>query len=105
MISFGLEVPTHFDGRTLAPVLADPSLAHRDAVVSCETPFRAIRTLTKKYIHYLDEVYETDELFDLADDPDETRNLIEADPNEAARLHRRLVEILGEELAERPHPT
>ncbi|MBM3796001.1 MAG: DUF4976 domain-containing protein [Acidobacteria bacterium] len=47
--------------------------------------YRAVRTARWKYIHYL-HVKDADELYDLAADPYELRNLIHSHPKEAAQV-------------------
>lgn len=91
----GLEAPDTFDGRSLADVLVDPSTPHRDAVTVCEEGSRSIRTRTHKYAHHVGDKWDTHELYDLTNDPNETQNLITADPDRAARLRARLSDILG----------
>ena len=85
------------DGRSLVPQLGDPSLPHRDAVVVGEHHYRAIRTQNQKYVHYVAANYDTDELYDLETDPDETTNLIDEDAELAAELRADLTARIGKE--------
>ncbi len=91
----GVEPLDDIDGRSLVPVLANPALPHRDAVIVGEHHYRAIRTRTHKYVHYVDPNYDTDELFDLVTDPDETRNLIDDQAPLAAELRADLSARIG----------
>ncbi|MGC9468572.1 MAG: sulfatase-like hydrolase/transferase [Anaerolineae bacterium] len=72
-------------GRSFAPLLRGESLPVRDHVVVFDEygPVRMIRTDAWKYVHRYP--YGPNELYDLINDPDETRNLIE-DPNQQARV-------------------
>ena len=85
------------DGRSLVSQLGDPALPHRDAVVVGEHHYRAIRSQTHKYVHYVAPNYDTDELYDLEADPDETTNLIDEDRQLAAELRVDLTARIGEE--------
>ena len=85
------------DGRSLVPQLSDPALPHRDAVVVGEHHYRAIRSQTHKYVHYVAPNYETDELYDLEADPDETTNLIDDHHQLAAELRADLTARIGKE--------
>lgn len=91
----GIDVPAAMDGRSLLGVFADPDEAHREATITAEHHYRAIRTGDHKYVHYTNELFHIDELYDLRADPDETDNLIEQDTATAARLHEQLTELLG----------
>ena len=73
----------------------NPSTPHRDAVTVCEEGSRSIRTRTHKYVHHVGDKWDTHELYDLVNDPNETQNLVTADPDRAARLRARLSDILG----------
>lgn len=97
----GLPVPPGLDGISLAPALAGGALPPRAATVSEVTrslikepgTLRAVRTAGEKLI-----VSDSDgatELYDLADDPGETRDLQSARPESAARLSRILQAAVG----------
>ena len=90
----GVPLPEIMRGRSLRPLLTKPDSARDDAVV-CESNSnrgRMVRTSRYKYIAYAKD--EVDQLFDMHEDPGETRNL-SADPQYASVLkeHReRLIE-------------
>ncbi|MEM7142097.1 MAG: sulfatase-like hydrolase/transferase [Actinomycetota bacterium] len=86
------------DGRSLVPLLTNPSLHHRDAGVICEGPSRTLRTATHKYSHHVAVGWDTHELYDLVADPDETTNLIEDEPSLAAELRVDLEARVGAEV-------
>jgi choline-sulfatase len=77
----GLEIPSSFDGNSLSPNLRSLAPVDRPYAVSqwhtewgyTVSPARMIRTQGYKYIHYLEDDFE--ELYDLANDPCETRNI------------------------------
>jgi N-acetylglucosamine-6-sulfatase len=79
-------VPMH--GRSFAPLLRDPAAPWRQAFlaeyflekVGLRVPtWQAVRTARWKYIRYLGEPEQLDELYDLQADPGEIRNLIGTD--------------------------
>jgi N-acetylglucosamine-6-sulfatase len=84
----GVPVGDHIQGRSLVPLLQDDAADWRQSVLvefyTYENPFpwlsdmdyRAIRTDRYKYIHWMQHPDES-ELYDLAEDPYETRNLID----------------------------
>lgn len=75
------------DAKSLLPLLHGDTHTHRDAAISSMRNFRAIRTHTHKFIeNYNDK----DELYDLANDPDEMRNLIDEQPDIATKLRQDL---------------
>jgi len=73
-------------GRSFRPVLEGDTDSHRDVVISGyhEAQERCVRDGTWSYVHRPDE--QPDELFNLLDDPRETRNLIDDRLDEARRL-------------------
>lgn len=83
------------DGRTLRPLLDDPTRPHRDAVTCVEKPYLALRTGSHKYVHNL---HAGPELYDLRRDPHERRNLADDDPDTAGELAALLAEELGRPL-------
>ncbi|MDH3707953.1 MAG: sulfatase-like hydrolase/transferase [Acidimicrobiia bacterium] len=93
----GVDPLADIDGQSLVPLLTDPTLSHRDAQVVGEHHYRAIRTHTHKYVHYVDPAFEWDELYDLDADPDETQNLIGDQQSLAAELRADLMSRIGEE--------
>jgi arylsulfatase A-like enzyme len=97
----GVPVPPTMQGLSLVPLLSDPSLALRDSFF-CEhlyehdvtspvfhiVPSEGLRTKDWKYIRYVKNPGpEGEQLFDLAADPLETKNLI-ADPGASEQLNR-----------------
>jgi len=88
----GARTPENMDGRSILPLLAGKSIPWRDAVFyeyyweanfpHTPTTF-GVRTDRYKFIHYYG-VWDTDELYDLKDDPEEMHNLI--DKPEHAKL-------------------
>ena len=62
-----------------------------------EHHYRAIRSQTHKYVHYVAPNYDTDELYDLEADPNETTNLVNEDRQLAAELRADLTARIGTE--------
>jgi len=73
-------------GRSFRPVLEGDAEDHRSAIIVGfhEAQERCVRDKTWSYVHRPEE--EPDELYHLLDDPRETKNLIDAHPEEARRL-------------------
>jgi N-acetylglucosamine-6-sulfatase len=105
-----LKPPAHFDGRSFLPLARGQSAPWRDALLYeyywernyPQTPTtHAVRTDRWKYIRY-HGVWDVDELYDLAADPQETRNLIHAPEQQArvkelnARLFKQLAQSDGD---------
>ncbi|MFP5379519.1 MAG: sulfatase/phosphatase domain-containing protein, partial [Vicinamibacteria bacterium] len=81
----GLERPAHMDGQSFLPVVRGEQVPWRDALLYeyyweysyPQTPTQfALRGNRYKYV-FTHGVWDVDMLFDLQQDPDETRNLIE----------------------------
>lgn len=80
----GLQAPNYMPGRSLLPLLRDPTIAWRDKIFyeyyweydfpMTPTVF-GVRTDRYKYIRY-QGIWDTNELYDLQQDPNETTNLI-----------------------------
>ena len=97
----GLAPEPAIDGRSLAPFVLDPSL-RRERVAYAESYFpryhygwqhlRAVRDGRHKLIDAPEP-----ELYDVENDPGESRNLYETLGPTAERLHRRLEELAGSE--------
>ena len=83
----------NIDGRSVLDIVHDPSREHRSAAVTTEVSYRAIRTREWKYIESLND---TSELYDLATDPDETRNVIADHLQVAKDLKQQLIARLIE---------
>jgi N-acetylglucosamine-6-sulfatase len=102
----GLRPPGDLDGRSMLPLLQDHGAPWRSELLYeyfwernfPQTPtVHALRGDRYKYIRY-HGIWDADELYDLRDDPQETRNLI-ASPEHleiVAEMNRRLFEILDE---------
>jgi len=102
----GAEVPAFMDGRSFLPLARGESIPWRDLLLYeyfwernyPQTPTtHAVRGSRYKYIRY-HGVWDTDELYDLQEDPRETTNLIHH-PDHAERvadLNRRLFGLLRE---------
>ena len=81
----GAKPPEYMDGRSILPLLEGKATAWRDAVfyeyyweaAFPQTPTTyGVRTDRYKFIHY-HGVWDTDELYDMQNDPDERHNLID----------------------------
>jgi arylsulfatase A-like enzyme len=95
----GIEVPQHMRGRSLRPLLDGTASKLREEIYYSyyfEPPFpvptvHALRTSRHKYVEYEGR---PPELYDLVDDPNESRNLVGSEegdrlvPEFRARLHR-----------------
>jgi arylsulfatase A-like enzyme len=87
----GKPTPAHVDGRSLVPVLQDPQAKlsrdvfwHFPCYIGGGGPGSAIRSGDWKLIEFFEG--EKTELYDLAADPGETRDLTATDPKRAAEL-------------------
>jgi arylsulfatase A-like enzyme len=87
----GIAPPPKFRGRSLRPLLEGQNVAWREFVVaSSAITGRMVRTADYKYIAYSDDP--TDQLFDMKDDPWETKNLAgEAEHASIVADHRKLL--------------
>jgi choline-sulfatase len=81
------------DARSFAPLLRNTNLEHREACVTCQSTYRAIRTRDYKYIETFND---QSELYDLVEDPDELTNTIGDNPETASRLGRQMRERFTE---------
>ncbi|MFP4356676.1 MAG: sulfatase [Phycisphaerae bacterium] len=79
------------DAESFTAVLAEPARAHRSECVCIEDAYRAIRTDRWKYIVSLND---TNELYDLQEDPTEQHNVLAENRDIAAQLHTRLTNRL-----------
>jgi len=74
----GLPVPPTVDGKSLVPVLKDPKRKMRDGMVYGYRHYqRALRTTRWKFIRYNANGVQNRQLFDIAADPWEMKNLAE----------------------------
>ena len=85
------------DGRSLRPIFEQTEARIRDAVTCTEHQHRSIRTNRWKYIHNVQSLDDPHELYDMLEDPDETTNLIEAEPSIAGDLLDGLTQLLSPE--------
>jgi choline-sulfatase len=89
----GLPQQESIDARSFAPILQGHAETHRDACVTMEHPYAAIRTPSHKFIDTLESDWE---LYGLREDPDERRNLAGEQPQLARELRGRLRHRMGE---------
>ena len=82
----GLEAPEYMDGCSFLPLLQGKEISWRDVILyeyywERNFPYtptiHGIRTDRYKYIHYYG-IWDTDEFYDLKNDPDEMHNLIDS---------------------------
>ena len=98
------------DGRSLLPLMRGEATTHREEMFLSECTWqakRAIRDGRWKFIRCMDPgVYprSEDELYDLADDPNEQKNVAAEHPEVVAAMHARLDAWLAEHLGDRPDP-
>ncbi len=85
----GLPAQENIDARSVVPVLRGEADAHRAEAVAALRGFRCIRTERHKYIENYNDL---DELYDLAEDPGELRNIAESEPELVRSLRRRMKE-------------
>jgi arylsulfatase A-like enzyme len=91
----GLDTPPSVEGLSLAPVLRDRAARPRERVhLAYRDLHRAVRDRRWKLIEYLVDGARTSQLFDLAEDPWETRNLA-PEPALAGRLREMRRELLA----------
>ena len=83
----GLPPQENIDARSFAGILRGSESAHREDVVSRLQSFTLIRTERYKYVQHLAGHRE---LYDLAEDPTEQRNVIQDHPEVAGQLSRRM---------------
>jgi arylsulfatase A-like enzyme len=94
--------PRNVTGRSLLSLLErDASMQTKQAVIEFQNGL-ALRDSTSKYIRFLDG---RRELYHLAKDPDERRNVADEAPGEVARLEARALEILARRSALVPKRT
>jgi choline-sulfatase len=89
----GLPPQENIEARSFAPVLRGEAAQHRTEAISTLREFRLIRTRTHKFVEHDND---RNELYDLANDPTELRNLIDDEPDRAATLSRRMVRRMTE---------
>lgn len=113
----GVFPPDHMDGRSFLPLLEGEDVPWRDEIFyeyfwerqfPQQPTMFSVRTDRYKYIYY-HGVWATDELYDLQEDPQETRNLIDAEQHQelVAEMRERLferIEAMGPITIEIRHP-
>ncbi|HUP65152.1 MAG TPA: sulfatase [Thermoanaerobaculia bacterium] len=109
----GVPVPLGIHGRSFAPLLRGRKVPWRDAFLyeyyeypagHCVRKNRGIRTDRWKLIHFFEQPEEW-ELYDLRNDPDETRNLASSTAHAATMaMLRQRMEALREELGDADPP-
>lgn len=93
----GIEIPASVTGRSLKPILEGKTDKHReDLFLSYSNQQRALVKDGYKYIIYNVEGKITEQLFNLQNDPGETTNLCEQEPERAATYHT----LLGQRMKE-----
>jgi len=102
----GLETPDYMDGRSFLPLLKCKEIPWRNVILyeyywERNFPYtptvHGIRTDRYKYIHY-HGIWDTDEFYDLQNDPDEMHNLIESPEHKelVKEMNKRLFDMLEE---------
>lgn len=95
MDAAGLDLPDYVQGRSFLPELQDRDDAPEREAVFCETgDYRAVRTRRYKYIY--SPAVERGELYDVIDDPYETRDLAGERPDLVEKHQRLLLDWLIE---------
>jgi arylsulfatase len=93
----GLPYQPNLDARSFYPVLMGSAKEHRENCINYEDriyhSYYAIRD--KKY-KYIITVNDRDELYDLEEYPDETKNIIDERPEVARRLYNEIYERVTE---------
>lgn len=101
----GLKAPGYMDGKSFLPLLQGKQVSWRDGLLYeyywernyPQTPtIHALRGDRYKYIHY-HGLWDTDELYDLEMDPNETRNLIRSEQHQeiVKEMNGQLFDILS----------
>ena len=81
----GIKTPEEISGKSLKPVITNPRAPWRDFVVSEAHNGRMVRSARHKYMVYERDGKKLEFLYDLTNDPGETRNIAE-DPAASAAL-------------------
>ena len=107
---FGESIPEPFEGGSLMPHLLDETDEGYDAIYAAEASRMskwAIHTGDWKFLKNIDPGQyhiDYDELYHIAEDPHESRNLIADHPEIAENLERRLIRWKEAQLGNRPDP-
>lgn len=88
-----LEQLPHIDGRSFVPVIQKQSTEHREACATYEEGYSSLRTEQYKYIDTLNDMTE---LYDLKNDPAETTNIIDQQPELTNHFKQQLRQRLTE---------
>jgi arylsulfatase A-like enzyme len=96
-----VEPPVEMQGRSLVPLMRDPALLPEEPPVYAQASIQAFKTIQMRSLKADGwKLIETlvpehrEELFHVAEDPDETRNLIEEQPEVSARMRALLDELV-----------
>ncbi|MFC7392097.1 sulfatase-like hydrolase/transferase [Scopulibacillus cellulosilyticus] len=93
----GAEIPDHVNGKSLLPLVKDPTDRVRDTILGeyGNTGRRSLMLTNSewKYIWYEEDGFEL--LFNILDDPNETRNLASKELNILEKWRNRLIDILS----------
>jgi N-acetylglucosamine-6-sulfatase len=106
MQAMGLKEPAHMDGKSFLPLAEGRSIPWREQFLYVyyweknfpQTPTTfAIRGDRYKYITYYG-LWDADEFFDIQNDPDESRNLIQdpAHQKQVKQMENKLYQMMGE---------
>ena len=87
----GVEPAPDLDARSFDQVLRGRQEAHRQELMIALPDFRCLRTATTKFV---DNANDLPQLFDLAQDPEETRNIAAEYPDYVAAMRESLVSYL-----------
>ena len=87
----GVEAAPGMDARSFDGLLSGERTAHRQEMMTALTHFRCLRTAAAKFVDYGDD---QPELYDLAHDPAERRNIAADQPERVAAMRRRLERYL-----------
>ncbi len=87
----GVEAASNLDARSFEGILRGESEAHRSEIMSALHDFRCLRRPTTKFV---DNGADLPELYDLARDPGETRNVAAENPAEVAEMRASLARYL-----------
>jgi arylsulfatase A-like enzyme len=89
----GIGVSENLDAQSFVPVLAGEADTHRSEVITMERNYRAVRSHDFKLIeNYNDRL----ELYDMREDPEELKNVVDDNWDTVKELKKRMVERFTE---------